>query len=206
MKKNVFIIGILVVVIMGYFVFSRKDQKTIQLPRKSELSSPTPLEADKFGRKTFIFNNFHGEEVIGGGFKFEYPANWHNNGQYFSPQKIEYYDLASVDAPIYFDLISENIFESSDLRYQIATDKKNQPDVILTIDGKKFRKFDLIDYGSSGGESTGRVIIYLGPIVSFNDRSYYLVFRWEEKPLTLYIPGNDSKIFENMVATLRFML
>ena len=180
-------------------------EKAIE-PTSSQTTTPT-LNADNpnsSSTKTFIFDSFHGEKIEGGGFQFEYPANWNNNGQYFSPIPVKYYDLVSVDAPVYFDLISTLLFETSDIKYQISNDKRAAPDAVVKIDNKTFRKYDLIDYGSSGGESTGRVIIYLGPQVSFNGDDYYLVFRWEENPLTSYIPGNDPVIFEKIVSSLKF--
>lgn len=210
-SKNIFyiaIIGILILAV-GYLVSGKKDQPTGALIDKSTESSsePVPTSGEAAGdseHKTFVFSSFHGENLGGGGFTFEYPANWHNDAQYFSPIRIKYYDMVSVDAPVYFDLISTLLFETSDLKYQITNDKRKSPDSRVKIDGKTFDRYDLIDYGSSGGESTGRVIIYLGPQVTFGGDNYYLVFRWEERPLTIYIPGNDPVVFEKMVSSLKF--
>lgn len=210
-SKDVFyiaVIGILTVV-LGYSVSGKKDQptgalleKSIESPSEPQTSTEKTSDSEQ---KTFVFNNFHGLNLGGGVFKFNYPAHWGNEGQYFSPIRIKYYDLVSVDAPVYFDLISTVLFDTSDLKYQIANNKRRSPDSKVKIDGKTFNKYDLIDYGSSGGESTGRVIIYLGPQVSFGGNSYYLVFRWEENPLTIYIPGNDSEVFEKMISSLKFL-
>ncbi|MEK7589300.1 MAG: hypothetical protein AAB479_01560 [Patescibacteria group bacterium] len=199
-------IGLLILgatIATGYFVFVKESPENNQSVTANILQS-TPSVSPEGDIKIFVFNNLHGEEVIGGGFEFRYPAHWHNNGHYFSPQKIKYYDMVSVDAPVYFDLISKDLFETSDLKYQITTNKRRSPDSTVKIDGKTFRKYDLIDYGSAGGESTGRIIIYLGPQVSFNDDSYYLAFRWEERPLTIPVPGNDIEVFDNMLLTLKF--
>ena len=214
-SKDIFylvIIGILVLV-GGYLVYGEKNQPAVGLLEKaieptSSLTTTPTLNADNpnsSSTKTFIFDSFHGEKIEGGGFQFEYPANWNNNGQYFSPIPVKYYDLVSVDAPVYFDLISTVLFETGDVKYQITHDKRRTPDSVVKIDGKTFRRYDLIDYGSSGGESTGRVIIYLGPQISFNGDDYYLVFRWEENPLTSYIPGNSPEVFEKIVRSLRFL-
>ena len=205
----VFII-IMLIVTIGHSFRGKKNQPSGALIDKSiELSAEpttTPDEgADDSGQKTFVFKSFHGADLGGGGFTFQYPANWHNDSQYFSPIPIKYYDLVSVDAPVYFDLISTLLFDTSGLKYQIAEDKRKSADSRVKIDGKTFDRYDLIDYGSSGGESTGRVIIYLGPEIGFGGDKYYLVFRWEENPLTVYVPGNDLQVFENMVLSLKFL-
>ncbi len=166
------------------------------------IPSGTPESTPSGGWKTFHFNNFHGD-VINEVFSFKYPGEWYNNGQYFSPNKIEYYDMTSVDAPIFYDLISEDLFDTSDTKYQIDKDKRRQPDTHGKIDGKEFKKYDLIDYGTYG-ESSGRVMIFVGPKISIDGRVFYLVFRWEEKPLTITIPGNSPEIFEKMVNSIKF--
>ncbi len=215
-SRNIFYLAIagILVIAGGYLASGKKNQPGGQsagglLEKAIEFSSgpdttPTEKISDS-GQKTFVFNSFHGIDFGNGGFQFEYPANWYNDGQYFSPIPIKYYDLVSVDAPIYFDLISTALFDTSGLKYQITHDKRKAPDSDIKIDDKTFNKYDLIDYGSSGGETTGRVIIYLGPQLSFNGDNYFLIFRWEEKPLTIYIPGNDIKIFDNMLLTLKFI-
>ena len=211
----ILIIAMLIAVV-GYSLRDKKNQsggalinQAVESPSESVSASTgeiiPPAQTGNSEKKTFVFDNFHGADLDGGVFKFEYPASWHNDGHYFSPIRIKYYDMASVDAPVYFDLISKTLFETSDVQYQIANDKRRVPDATVKIDGKTFRKYDLIDYGSSGGESTGRVIIYLGPQISFGGEDYYLVFRWEENPLTTYIPGNAPDIFEKMVLSLRFL-
>lgn len=156
------------------------------------------------GEKMFSFKDFHGSSDLSTTFSFRYPANWKNDGQYFSPQEIEYYTLYSVKAPVYFDLIRADIFPDTEFNYQIRASKRRSPDTLVTISGQQFTRYDLEDYGSYGGESAGRVIIYVGPQLKVKDQSYYLVFRWEEKPLTAEIPGNDPAVFEKIVESLEF--
>ena len=210
MKKFYLAIIVVLSVAIVYLAVVKNDQQAdnpiISPPvQPSTQASTTPNQSTSGDFKTYIFNNFHGESVEGGGFKFDYPATWQNNGQYFSPQKINFYDLTSVDAPVYFDLISKDLFSTSDLKYQITTDKRRSQDTTLKIDGITFKKYDLIDSGSSDGGGTGQVIIYLGPMISFNGGDYYLVFRWEEQPLSLGIPGNYPEMFEYMVSSLKFI-
>lgn len=198
------------IIVVAYFAAAGNSQLTGELSDKVFESSAEPLATpvENPGNseyKTFVFKSFHGADLGGGVFEFEYPANWQNDGQYFSPTKIKFYDIFSVDAPVYFDLISTNIFETSDIKYQIANNKRSSSDSTVKIDGKTFRKYDLADYGSSGGESTGRVIIYFGPKISFGGDDYYLIFHWEENPLTIFIPENDPEVFEEMVSTLKFL-
>ena len=213
-SKDIFYLAIIGILILagGYLVYGGKNQTAGGLLEKAiePTSSQTPTLTentdgpDSSGTKTFVFDSFHGADLGNGVFTFQYPATWHNDGQYFSPIPIKYYDLVSVDAPVYFDLVSTLLFDTGDVKYQITNDKRAAPDTVVKIDGKTFNRYDLIDYGSSGGESTGRVIIYLGPKITFGGDSYYLVFRWEENPLTSYIPGNDPAAFEKMVSTVKF--
>ena len=198
---------------IGYLVYEEKKQSVLELSDKNAkiASAPslTPEEevsgSDFSDTKVFPLKSFHGVDFDEGIFEFKYPANWHNDGQYFSPIRIKYYDMVSVDAPVYFDLISTVLFETSDVKYQMVNDKRRSPDSIVKIDGKTFRKYDLVDYGSSSEESTGRVIIYVGPQISFGGDGYYLVFRWEENPLTSYMLGNSPEVFEKMIMSLRFL-
>jgi hypothetical protein len=150
--------------------------------------------------KTFKFNDFHGESLGTSGFEFEYPNSWKNDGQYFSPQKITHFDINSTDAPMYYDLISEALIDTSDLKYQLSTDKRCDKDLDVVIDGKKFTKYCLIDYN----DQTNKVLVYIGPKVDIFGAGYYLVFRWEQKPLGLEIPENSQNAFETMVLSLRF--
>ena len=78
------------------------------------------------------------------------------------------------------------------------------PDSIGQIDGKEFKRYDLIDYGSYGGDSAGRVKIFVGPKIKIDDQDYYLVFHWEEKPLAEYVFSNDIKVFDDILLTLKF--
>ena len=98
-----------------------------------------------------------------------------------------------------------NIFKDTEFKYQIDTSKRKTPDSIGKIGGRDFIKYDLIDYGSYGGDSAGRVIILVGPKITIDEDQYYLVFHWEEKPLTVDIAGNDPAIFEKIVTSLKFI-
>lgn len=184
-KIAVIIICAIIIIVLGYVFLLKNSKKNQEL-------------------KTFTFDNFHGSFEISHGFEFQYPAIWYNNGQYFSPQKIKFYDLYSVKAPIYFDFILADIFNQTELKYQIDTSKRKTPDVGVTINGRNFMKYDLIDYGTYGGESAGEVRILVGPKITIESDEYYLVFHWEENPLAAHMVGNDPKIFEKMVSTLKF--
>ena len=168
------------------------------------LGYTTAVSNNTNSTKTFVFDNFHGSKNISDKFSFQYPTNWHNEGQYFSPEKIEYYDLYSVKAPFYFDLIRADIYDQTEFKNQINIDKRKSPDRGGKIDGKDFKRYDLIDYGSYGGESAGRVLIYVGPKISIDSKEYYLVFHWEEKPLTAVVSGSNPAIFEKAVLSLKF--
>ncbi|MEK7603616.1 MAG: hypothetical protein AAB461_00665, partial [Patescibacteria group bacterium] len=72
------------------------------------------------------------------------------------------------------------------------------------IDGREFKKYDLIDYGSYGGDSAGQVKIFVGPKIKIDGQDYYLVFHWEEMPLAEYVPGNNIDVFDNMLLSLKF--
>ncbi|MDO8626309.1 MAG: hypothetical protein Q7K39_02525 [Candidatus Magasanikbacteria bacterium] len=204
---SIFILIVVVIAVAGYvfFVRNKSGGNYSLLPD----SSVSPIAAnssgpDVSGLKTFRFDNFHGSIDISDKFQFQYPANWYNDGQYFSPQKIRYYDLYSVKAPIYFDLILVDIFDQTEFKYQIDESERAKPDSIGRIDGRDFRRYDLIDYGTYGGESAGRVIIFVGPKITVDGDEYYLVFHWEEKPLAETMPGNDVKILGEIISTLRF--
>jgi len=112
--------------------------------------------------------------------------------------------MFTVKAPIYFDLVLVDVFHLTELQYQIDNSKKRVPDSIGQIDGKEFKRYDLIDYGSYGGDSAGRVKIFVGPKIKIDDQDYYLVFHWEEKPLAEYVFSNDIKVFDDILLTLKF--
>lgn len=204
-KKIGTILIVVLVIIFGCLVFFRKYPNFIQSFKqtpKNQTELSEDLNGDRSGWKIFEFNNFHGEKITDG-FRFSYPTTWFNNDQYFSPVKIKFYDISSPDAPVYFDLVSELIFDTSDIRYQIQEDKKRTPDIVTTIDRKTFRRFDLIDYRSKQ-DLPNRVIIFLSHNLKIAGGHYFIVFRWEERPLDVYIPNNDPKIFEEIVSTLKF--
>ncbi len=210
-KISIFVLFVVIASVLGYFIFTKKDSgknQTALLATPDITSTPQPtasIQQENNGLKTFTFDNFHGRLDISDKFKFQYPANWHNEGQYFSPQKIQFYDLYSVKAAIYFDLILADIFNQTEFKYQIDTSKRKVPDTTGQIDGKDFKKYDLIDYGSYGGESAGHVKIFVGPKIKIEGNDYYLVFHWEEKPLAESMPGNDLEVFDNMLLTLKFV-
>lgn len=206
MKKTpIFVLLVMVTVMISYFIFTeeRVENKNGLTPT-TIVTAVTAESQEKEGLKTFTFNSFHGSSEISDKFKFQYPANWHNEGQYFSPQKIQFYDLYTVKAPIYFDLILADIFDQTEFKYQIDNSKRRASDTIGQIDGKDFKKYDLIDSGSYGGESAGRVKIFVGPKIKIDGSDYFLVFHWEERPLAEEMPGNDLDVFDNMLLTLKF--
>ena len=197
------------VFIASYFLFTHKNPDHLSppiLPTTSHVASnDIQTSSDNSTIRIFTFDNFHGATDISDKFQFSYPSALYNEGQYFSPQKIEYYDLYSVKAPIYFDLVLASIFAQTELKYQIDTSKRKTPDKEGLINGKNFKRYDLLDYGTYGGDSAGHVIVYVGPQINIAGVPYYLVFHWEEKPLTVTIQGNDPNIFETMVHSLKFI-
>lgn len=202
-KIAVVILFVVIAVAAGYFIFIKKQPGNI-----TPTSTPQPtgsVHQESNGLKTFIFDSFHGSSDVSDKFQFQYPANWFNEGQYFSPQKIQFYDLYSVKAPIYFDLILADIFDQTEFKYQIDNSKRVAPDTTGQIDGRDFKRYDLIDYGTYGGESAGRVKIFVGPKITIDGDDYYLVFHWEEKPLAEYMPGNNIEVFDDMLLTLKFL-
>ena len=183
-----------------YFVFIRKQpENTTPMPQPA-----ASVGGESNGLKTFVFDNFHGSTDISDRFQFQYPASWYNDGQYFSPQKIQHYTKYEVKAPIWFDLVLAEILNFTELKYQIDNSKRIAPDTTGQLDGRDFKKYDLIDYGTYGGESAGRVKIFVGPKITIDGDDYYLVFHWEEKPLAESMPGNDIEVFDNMLLTLKF--
>lgn len=195
-KIAIIILFVVIAAVSGYFSFAKK-----------QLKNPGPAligSQESSGLKTFIFDNFHGSADISDKFQFQYPANWFNDGQYFSPQKIQYYNQFSVKAPIYFDLVLAEVFHLTELQYQIDNSKRRNPDTVGQIDGKDFKRYDLIDYGSYGGDSAGRLKIFIGPKIKIDGDDYLLVFHWEERPLAEYMPENNIEVFDNMLLTLKF--
>lgn len=184
----------------GYFIFSeKKSEKDL----KGSITQSAQIE-EKEGYKTFIFDNFHGSSEISPKFQFQYPAKWYNDGQYFSPAKIEFYNLFTAKAPIYFDLVLAEILHLTELQYKIDNSKRRTPDSIGEIAGYEFKKYDLIDYGSYGGDSAGRLKIFVGPKIKIDGADYILVFHWEEKPLAEYVPENNIEVFDNILLSLKF--
>ncbi|MBX4206363.1 hypothetical protein KW784_01065 [Candidatus Parcubacteria bacterium] len=98
-----------------------------------------------------------------------------------------------------------DIFDQTALKYQIDASARRAPDASVEIGGRPFKKYDLTDYGSYGGESAGRVIVYVGPEIMVGGVAYLIVFHWEERPLTESLSGNDPALFESMVQSLTFL-
>ena len=182
------------------FTSQNQTLNTTVIKKVDSVSTSTPKN-EVTDVQTFKFSSFHGKDLNGVGFQFNYPSSWNNDGQYFSPQKITHYDINSVDAPVYYDLISESLVDTSDLKYQITKDKRYSPDSSIVIDGISFRKYDLLDYQDT---ERNRVIIYVGPKINIFGESYILVFHFEEKPLGLTVTGNDVRVFDQMVESIRF--
>src|SRR3989344_3445164 len=202
MKKIVIIILFLIVAATaGYFIFNKKRPENHNSVTGGSVQNTNQEKGDF---KTFIFESFHGSTDIGDKFQFQYPANWYNDGQYFSPQKIQYYNQFTVKAPIYFDLVLAGIFHLTELQYQIDNSKRRAPDTTGQIDGREFKKYDLTDYGSYGGDSAGRVKIFVGPKIKIDGQDYVLIFHWEEKPLAEYVPGNSIEVFDDILLTIKF--
>lgn len=218
LKKIIVIILFLAIAgVSGYFIFfkkeSEKNNQLSQLPLPALIAdgittlTPSPMDNSDQAKddfKTFTFNSFHGSTGISDKFEFKYPADWYNDGQYFSPRKIQHYNLFTAKAPVYFDLVLAEIFYQTELGYQIETSKRRNPDTTGQIDGREFKRYDLIDYGTYGGESAGRVKIFVGPKITIDGDDYLLVFHWEEKPLAEDMPGNNIEVFDNMLLTLKF--
>ena len=202
-KKIILILLLAVVALVGYFSFFKDwSEKFITSGQIAETVQNTP-ESGEY--KTFLFDKWHGSTDISDKFQFQYPANWFNEGQYFSPQKIQYYTKYEAKAPIWFDLVLAEIFDFTELKYQIDNSKRITADTVGKIDGREFKKYDMIDYGTYGGESAGRVKIFVGPKIKIDGADYVLVFHWEEKPLAEHMPGNNIDVFDNMLLTLKFI-
>lgn len=213
MKKVAIIILFAVIAgVSGYFMLDKKQtennhQTALILVSPSPTASSDPSDNSgevKDGFKTFTFDNFHGSTDISDKFSFQYPASWHNDGQYFSPQKILFYNQFTVKAPIYFDLVLAEVFHLTELQYQIDNSKRRNPDTTGQLDGKDFKRYDLVDYGSYGGDSAGRVKIFVGPTIKIDGQNYILIFHWEEKPLAEYVQQNNIEVFDEMMLTLKF--
>lgn len=190
--------------ICGYFLGNQTGVKSINktdTPIGKEIIATSTQKSINSAFRTFKFNSFHGQDLGGGGFEFEYPTNWRNDGQYFSPQKISYYDINSVDAPIYYDLISEDIVDTSDTKYQITHNKRFEKDSEVKVNGVTFKKYSLLD---SQSQDSDKVLIYIGPKITIFGSNYFLVFRWEEKPLGITITGNDVRVIGQMVGSIKF--
>lgn len=206
--KNKIIVVLLIALAAEYVVLSGKpagNQAPVTTNGAPVATSTEKSDVQSGDLKTFTFDTFHGSRDISDPFQFQYPSNWYRDGQFLSPQKVHWYDVYSAKAPIYFDLVSADVFDQTALKYQITTSKRRSPDTTGEIDGKEFKRYDLTDYGSYGGESAGHVKIFVGPTMRIDGSDYTLVFHWEEKPLSEYMGGNDISVFDNMMLSLKFV-
>ncbi|HXK40905.1 MAG TPA: hypothetical protein VJ046_02285 [Candidatus Paceibacterota bacterium] len=202
-KIGIVLLFVITAVLIGYFGFFRNksedfvttDDKTAQIAQNTQTGE----------YKTFVFDRWHGSTDISDKFQFQYPADWFNEGQYFSPQKIQFYTKYEAKAPIWFDLVLAEIFNYTELKYQIDESKRRTADTTGKIDGRTFKRYDLNDYGTYGGESAGHVKIFVGPTIKIDGADYILVFHWEERPLSEYMPGNNIEVFDNMLLSLKFL-
>lgn len=204
--KKIFILALIILLAIAivYLVRTKQAERTAAV-LVSTITTPEDSQDDQSKYKTFKFDNFHGSTNISDKFELQYPANWYNDGQYFSPQKVKFYTKYEAKAPIYFDLILADIFDYTEFKYQIDKSKRIQPDDVGQIDGREFRRYYLIDYGTYGGESAGKVKIFVGPKINIDGEEYYLVFHWEEKPLAEPMEGNSVEVFDNMMLSLKFI-
>lgn len=194
----VFIVFVFIVLgVVGYFCYQYYLDSWIGIITNQTIITPsTSSTSATRDWKTYTDDQFK--------MSFKYPSNWTNEDRYFSPAAIKSLTIGTVNAPVYYEFVLASDFNSSSFKYEINNDKRKAADTITTIDGKNFQKYDLIDYGKYEGESAGRVLMYLIPISTSNGKSYYLVFHWEEMPALQTIAGNDPKIFEEIVSTLKF--
>src|SRR3989344_5612854 len=193
-KIGIVLLFVITAVLIGYFGFFRNksedfvttDDKTAQISQNTQTGE----------YKTFVFDRWHGSTDISDKFQFQYPADWFNEGQYFSPQKIQFYTKYEAKAPIWFDLVLAEIFNYTELKYQIDESKRITADTVGQINGKEFRRYDLIDYGTYGGDSAGGGKKFVGPKIKIDGQEYVLVFHWEEKPLAEDMPDNNIEVFD----------
>ena len=206
LKKTIITILLLAAATLaGYFGFFKKQPEDfITTDDKTAQTVQTAQDNQGGEYKTYVFDNFHGSVDISDKFQFQYPADWYNDNQYFSPQKIQYYTKYEAKAPIWFDLVLADIFNFTELKYQIDNSKRKSPDTTGKVDGREFKRYDLADYGTYGGESAGRVKIFVGPKIKIDGVEYILVFHWEERPLAEYVSGNNIEVFDSMLLTLKF--
>ena len=148
------------------------------------------------------------------GFEVKYPEEWILDGNNLSPQKIEYYEIGSNNAPINFGIYSEeadiflnnnSILSFGNIKYQMENSKRNISDSTMLIDNKIFKKYDLIDYGRYEGDSAGSVILLVSPELIIDDKKLYLVFEWQEFPGGKEIKSNNSEEFLNIFSTFKFI-
>src|SRR5437016_208119 len=120
----------IIILVICYFAFSKSNSNNnFASTPSSDIATSTEVQdapVDNGEIKTFVFDNFHGS-LVSYKFQMTYPSYMNNDGQYFSPQKIEHYDLYSVTAPFYYDLILASIYDQTEFKNQIDSSKRNSP-------------------------------------------------------------------------------
>ncbi len=202
--KTLLIMGVFLVSGVGAAQYIAQSSRS-ESPTEAGDGASRTQDNERDGLKTFIFEEFHGSKDLSLRFSYQYPGAWHRSGQYLSPQKVQYYTKNTVKAPIYFDLIETDIFHLTELQYQIDNSTRLKPDTTGVIDGQQFKRYDLTDYGSYGGDSAGHVKIFVGPQITIDGIVYTLVFHWEERPLAEYVAGNNISVFDNLMLSLDFL-
>jgi hypothetical protein len=160
MNKIIILLILVSTAIAGYFTFSKNQAEDFITNNSQTNQTAQIVQNDSEGEyKTFVF------------------------------QKVQFYTKYEAKAPIWFDLVLAEIFNFTELKYQIENSKRRSPDTTGQIDGRGFKKYDLIDdFGFYGGDSAGQVKIFVGPKIRIDGQDYYLVFHWEERPLAEYMP------------------
>lgn len=148
------------------------------------------------------------------GFEFKYPGNWFFEKNYLSPREIKYNEIGSNNAPINFGIYSKDssiflnnndIINFGKIEYQIENDERNKPDSTMTINGKEFKVYDLIDYGKYEGKIAGNVVLIVSHELNIGGNSFYLVLGWEQYPAGENLKLKNKEDFFNIISTLKFL-
>ena len=189
------------------------------VPPMPELTTTTPEVsdelinelADKLKDDTKDWEVHRNEEM---GFEFKYPKEWVLDNDLLSPWPIEKYMIGSNNAPIHFGVYSEDqkiflnnddIYDYNKIKYYLANNQRNNPDLVLNINNYRFEKYDLIDFGRYEGDSAGNVIIYGSKNFLNNEKNLYIIFEWQEKPGNEVIDLNSSKYLDSIISTFKFI-
>lgn len=135
------------------------------------------------------------------GYEIKYPNGWFLENGLLSPQKIEYYEIGSNNAPISFGLYAED--RLGKYNYQIKNSQRNNPDSSLIINGLTFKRYDLIDYRRYEGDTAGNVILLMGPKIKDQDR--FIVFEWQQFPGGQTLKSNQPKDFIDIASTFKII-